>query len=170
MEHAADALKIAFAVLIFVIAITLTFTMISRLKATADTVFYYADNTNFRAHAEFKATNREVSTIDVISTLYRYYNEAIAITIKLSNSEDDIYVFDKGNETILIDDLIELNTVEQIEENLAKFITDYLPADTKFTEEFVEVPVGGKYITGSDGSEVIVSSGGKKIYITYTKK
>lgn len=173
MENAADALKIAFAILVFVIAITLTFTMISKVKATADTVFYYADNTNFRAHSEYSGENRVVSTTDVISTLYRYYNESIAIKIIINDGEEP-YIFDKGNESIMEDiNLSKINTEEQAEENLASFITNILnelPDDAKFAEEFVEVPTSGKYITGSDGSQITVTSGGKKIYITYKEQ
>lgn len=140
MENMTDALKIAFAMLIFVVAITLTFTMISKVKATADTVFYYADNTNFRAHSEYSGENRVVSTTDVISTLYRYYNESIAIKIILKDGS--VYNFDNGNETIMEDiKLSEINKEEQAEENLASFITNKLPANAEFTEEFVEVPI-----------------------------
>lgn len=140
MENMTDALKIAFAMLIFVVAITLTFTMISKVKATADTVFYYADNTNFRAHSEYSGENRLVSTTDIISTLYRYYNESIAIKVVLKDGS--IYNFDKGNETIMEEmNLSVIDEEVEAEENLALFITNKLPANAQFTEEFVEVPV-----------------------------
>ena len=166
MDNMTDALKIAFAMLVFVIAITLFFTMISKVKSTTDTVFYYADNTNFRPHAEFKDTNRQVSRTEVISTLYRYYNESIAVTVKLK--DDKVYNFDKGNETIMEGlNLSKLNKIEEIEQNLAIFITTILPENVKFEETFVEVPTSGIYMKGDDGSEITISSGGKKIYITY---
>lgn len=52
MENAADALKIGFALLVFVVALSIVFTMISKVKATADAVLYYADDTNFRDHID----------------------------------------------------------------------------------------------------------------------
>lgn len=56
------------------------------------------------------------------------------------------------------------------EANLERFIQTVLPKDTKFKEEFVEIPISGIYEYGSDGSELVLSSGGKKVYITYTEK
>lgn len=164
MENAADALKIAFAIFVFVVAITIVFTMVSKAKSTADTVLYYSDNTNFRDHVKSKGTNIGIS--EVIATLYRYYNESVAVTIKLKDGK--IYNFDLGYEFICISES-NLRTIEDIEKNLGKFIVDYLPSDAEFTEEFVEVPISGIYMTGSDGSEITLSSGGKKVYVTYTQ-
>ena len=47
MDNAVDALKIAFAVLVFVMAITVSITAFDQAKATSDEVFYMADKTNF---------------------------------------------------------------------------------------------------------------------------
>ena len=41
MENAADALKIAFGLLVFAIALTVIFTMVAKVKSTADVVLYY---------------------------------------------------------------------------------------------------------------------------------
>lgn len=181
MENAADALKIAFAIFVFVVAITIVFTMVSKAKSTADTVLYYTDETNFYDHADSKDENREVYTSDVISTLYRYYNESVSVTVKLKDTsevKDGIYIFDLGYETVLIknnkgETLKSISTKENIEENLKLFIKESkfasLSESTKFTEEFVEVPTRGIYMTGSDGSEITLSSGGKKVYVTYTQ-
>ena len=47
MENAADALKLGFALLVFVIAITLTFSVIGQARAVSDIVFTATDKTNF---------------------------------------------------------------------------------------------------------------------------
>lgn len=47
MENAADALKMAFAVFVFIIALSIVFSLIGNVKETADTVLYYADKTNY---------------------------------------------------------------------------------------------------------------------------
>lgn len=177
MEHAADALKMAFGILVFVTAITILFMTVSKAKSTADVVLYYSDKTNFYDHYDEPNTNAEgnriVTITEIISTLYRYYKESVAVTIKLING--DSYYFDLGNETILIKKdgnlLKKLGTEENIEENLGEFISDKLldVSSSKFTEEFTEVPTSGIYSTGSDGSEIVLSSGGKKVYITYTE-
>lgn len=47
MENAADALKMAFAIFVFVIALSIVFSLIGHVKETADAVLFYTDKTNF---------------------------------------------------------------------------------------------------------------------------
>ena len=178
MENAADALKIAFAMFVFALAITLTFTLVSQAKSTADTVLYYSDETNFYEHSKSDSSNREVSVAEIIPTLYRYYDkESIGVTVNLKSGKT--YVFDlKNNETIIQEvgsttEIKSLNSKAEREENLKRFIQNILipsAEDSKFIEEFVEIPISGIYEYGSDGSELVISSRGKKVYITYTEK
>ena len=159
MENATDALKIAFAIFVFVIAITLTFSLISQAKSTSDYVLSYSDRTNFYEHSDSKDKNRIVSVTEVISNLYRYYKESLCVTVVLGEEE---HKFDLSNT---------YSTTAQIEKKLSEFITDTLLknySDVTFKEEFVEVPVSGIYQTGEDGTQITLSSGGKKLYITYT--
>ena len=159
MENAADALKIAFAIFVFVLAITVTFGVISQAKSTADTVLYYSDDTNFYEHLRAKDRNRIVSVSEVISTLYRYYKESLCVTVDLNGNST---TFDLNNSSATITS-IESNIAEYVEDNLLE-----LGDDAKFTEEFVEVPISGIYDQGADGSEITISSGGNKVYVTYT--
>lgn len=178
MENAADALKIAFAVFVFVIAITLTFLTISQAKSTADVVLYHSDETNFYEYSYSKGNsekNRKVSVSEVIPTLYRYYKESIGITINLKNGES--YTFDLNNSEYIVQEpgniKSKLTSEADREENLGKFIDKILlklPVRTEFREEFVEIPISGIYEYGSDGTELVISSGGKKVYITYTEQ
>ena len=159
MENATDALMMAFAVFIFVIAITLIFSLVSQAKSTADYVLFYNDKTNFYEHSDSKEKNREVSVTEVISSLYRYYKESLCVIVDLGEEKPK---FDLSNT---------YSTVAQVEKKLAEFISgtllkDY--SDATFKEEFVEVPVSGIYQTGEDGAQITLSSGGKKLYITYT--
>lgn len=171
MENAADALKIAFAIFVFVTAITLIFLLISQAKETADVVLYYSDRTNFYEHLDSSDINRKVYVAEVIPELYRYYNETIGIIVKLSDGE--VYTFDLNNkETILLEEKTKLGSKKEREENLAKFINDILlelPDNTEFEEEFVEVPISGIYERGEDDTELALSDGGKKVYITYSQ-
>lgn len=176
MEHASDALKMAFAVLVFVIAITTIFVMISKVKYTADVVLFHSDQTNFYDHTSSQDTNRTVEVADIVATLYRYYKESVAVTVVI---DGDIYFFDLGNENyITVQEngrpLIKLGTEENIEKNLGQFVYNLLIKDNsnakaKFSEDFTEIPTSGIYSTGADGSEITLSAGGKKVYITYTK-
>jgi len=178
MENAADALKIAFAVFVFVFALTITFSIISQAKSTADVVFYYGDETNFYEYSYSKGDsgkNRKVSVSQIIPTLYRYCDESIGVEIKLADSST-AYFFDLNNIEYLVKEGENINTSQRQfdrKENLEKFITEILLSstykDTMFIEEFVEVPISGIYKYGSDGTELAVSSGGKKVYITYTE-
>ena len=151
MENAADALKIAFAVFTFVLAITITFSLVSQAKSTADYILYYADDTNFYDHLNSNENNRTVSLSEVISSLHRYPKE---VSINLGN--ENIITFDSDN--------------KELAKSVKEHLLEDLPKDAKFTEEFVEVPISGIYDIGTDGSEIIRSSGAKKVYITYTKQ
>lgn len=168
MENAVDALKIAFALFVFALAIMLTFGLVSQAKSTADTVFYYNDETNFYEKSK-PSSNRIVSISEIIPNLYRYYEESIGIIINLESGED--YMFDLNNRE---DNFIGRQLISEADrqENLDEFVKTKLPngTDVKFKEEFVEVPISGMYEYGSDGTELVISSGGKKVYITYTQQ
>lgn len=170
MENAADALKIAFAIFVFVTAITIIFVMIGKVKSTSDVVLYYSDKTNFYDRYPGDPTlNREVGISDIVATLYRYYTESVAVTIKI---DEKTYYFDVGNETLMNGETKQdLATIKGKEENLGIFITTILNMcnGDNFVEEFSEAPTSGIYSTGSDGSEITLSAGGKKVYVTYTK-
>lgn len=173
MENAADALKIAFAMFVFVIAITITFTLISQAKSTADVVLYHSDETNYYEYSSSSETNRQVGIEEVIPTLYRYYKESVGITVNLKNGSSYTFDLNSNNETIMLEDKTKLTSNTEREGNLEKFVNDVLlrlSENTRFTEEFVEIPISGIYEYGSDGTELVLSSGGKKVYITYTQK
>lgn len=174
MENAADALKIAFAMFVFVIAITVTFSLVSQAKSTADVVLYHSDETNFYEYRGSSNYNRTVSIAEVIPTLYRYYTESVGVTVNLLNGGTyKTYTFDLNNKEDIFIEKSKLTSEADREDNLKKFINDILfvlPKDTKFTEEFVEIPISGIYEYGLDGTELVLSSGGKKVYITYTQQ
>lgn len=179
MENASDALLIAFAVFVFVIAITVAFSVISQAKSTSDYVLYYADETTYYDHVDSKDYNRTVSVSEVISTLYRYYKESLCVTIVL---EGDSYRFDidlsdtdldKLKDDDIISTKIKPSTETAAESLINAFVKNKLLKDysnAEFTEEFVEIPISGIYNEGEDGTEIVLSSGGNKVYVTYTLK
>lgn len=180
MDNAADALKMAFGIFIFITALSILFITTSTVRKTSDVMFFYTDKTNFYEHTNSKDTNREVGYADVVSTLYRYYNETLAVKVLLKNGASyKEYNFDIDYEDIEGDPSdwngtkpTKLNTIEEREKNLGLFITKKLHGHegSTFEEEFVEVPTSGIYITAVDGSEITLSQGGKKVYITYKEK
>ena len=89
MENAVDALKIAFAILVFIIAIALTFSVITKIRQTSDVLYeardsnkYYIDELDNITYMTAKEeTNRSVGAETIIQTIYRYYKENFGVTI-----------------------------------------------------------------------------------------
>lgn len=90
MDNAIDALKIAFAVLVFVIGLSISMKAFSQAKAVSDEVFYMADKTNFYEYtSENKIPEgRIVSGETIIPTLYRYYKENFNVIILDLNGKE----------------------------------------------------------------------------------
>ena len=85
MENAVDAIKLGFALLVFAIAITLTFSVVGQARATADAVFEATDKTEFYEYVTDDAYNtqedRIVSFETILPTIHRYAKEQYAVTI-----------------------------------------------------------------------------------------
>lgn len=47
MENTTDALKMAFAIFVFIIALSIVFSLIGKVKETADSILFYSDKTNY---------------------------------------------------------------------------------------------------------------------------
>lgn len=89
MENAVDALKMAFAVIVFCGALTATMYMFGRAKSTAESIIYTTDDRNYYSHideSEYTTrdsegkiisyiTSREVGIKDIVPTLYRYSDD-----------------------------------------------------------------------------------------------
>lgn len=99
MDNAIDALKIAFAVLVFVIALTISMNAFSQAKTVSDEVFYMADKTNFYEYTsdERIPEGRIVSGETIIPTLYRYYKENFNVII-LDADGDELCTFNLEQE------------------------------------------------------------------------
>ena len=162
MENAVDALKIAFGVLVFVIALTIAFALLSQAKATSDIMLFASDKTNYYTYSNEadNSAGRIVGADVVISSLYRYYKESVVVRIVEGtnitefNTETDGGLSQRERKK-RVNDWIETNS-------------DIL--DGTFLETFDEVKKSGEYIVAEDGSELTVQSGQTSIYITYTKQ
>lgn len=117
MENAVDALKTAVAVLIFIIAITASFTMFAKAKVTADSIItsrdkqeylesadlaniLYTDSTSIQSATMTQDGDRIVQVEDVISSIYRYNLEKYGVTIVSTNGEV-LARFDSNTENIM---------------------------------------------------------------------
>ena len=92
MENAVDALKIAFAVIVFVIALSIGMYMFTQAKVTSDIVLQMSDITEFMEYTEVE--NYEESDVDrivgletIIPTLYKYYKENYTVIFRKANGE-----------------------------------------------------------------------------------
>ena len=81
MENALDALWIAFAVLIFVMALTISIFMFSQVNNVSRIVISSTDTTNYYQYslADQNSRFREVGLETIIPTLYKYYKEQFTI-------------------------------------------------------------------------------------------
>lgn len=85
MENAVDALKIAFGIFVFVLALTLTISVIGQARATSEVIFHVNDKTEFYQYATAEnianSKDRIVGIETVIPTIHRYAKEQFAVTI-----------------------------------------------------------------------------------------
>lgn len=160
MENAADALLIAFAVLIFIVALSVTLTSLAQAKTTADVVLFYSDRENFQKPLpndsdNFEDGGRIVEVDTVIATISRCAKEKFSVKIIDGTNEDDIYKFE-----------YDVQTEEEIKLEVERFIKEY--TGTSYRETYVEVTTSGTTYSGEDGTQ-LEENVGKKIYITYKK-
>lgn len=88
MENAVEAIKMAFAAIIFGMALTISVISFNNVKATSDAVLYTKDETNYYDYqgATGKAAeNRVVGLETIIPTLYKYYKENYTIVFRQGN-------------------------------------------------------------------------------------
>ena len=114
MENAVKALEYAFAILIFVIALSSAMRLISEVKTTSDIVFSQIDTKKFYEDAtmpedeltsdgNIKYNGRLVNVETIVPTLYRDYKENYVIEF-----------YDKNGVNIIRFDLSEENRTRQI--------------------------------------------------------
>ncbi len=86
MENATEAIYMAFAVLVFTIALTVCINMFNKARATADAILYNRDDSNFIEYiTDSTVKTRVVGLETVIPTLYRYYKENYTVIFKETN-------------------------------------------------------------------------------------
>ena len=102
MEDSVDALKMAFSVFAFILALAIVFAMFSQAREVSDIVIDRTDRNYFTEYAladEEKVSGREVGIETIIPTLYRYYKEKFSVDIKTSG--DILERFDEETERLV---------------------------------------------------------------------
>lgn len=124
MENASDAIIMAGAVLIFVIALSVAMTVFSQARETVDTVVYASDRTNYYEYLEVDISNnvknRIVGLETIIPTLYKYYKENYTVVFLNENG--------KG---------LELYKTQTNKENWTKYKKTVNGIEKEFTKNFV---------------------------------
>lgn len=85
MENATHAFFIAFAVMVFAIALTVSMVSFGKVRQTADLILYTEDETNYYEYIGAigkAAENRIVGLETIIPTLYKYYKENYTVVFK----------------------------------------------------------------------------------------
>lgn len=85
MENATHALSMAFAVMVFVVALTVSMVSFNNVKQVSEIILYAKDETNYYEYqgATGKgAENRIVGLETIIPTLYKYYKENYTVVFK----------------------------------------------------------------------------------------
>lgn len=104
MENITDALKMAGAALLFVMAFTISMMLISKTRQTSDNILDNLRLKDFFPQVEAleERTTREVGIETIIPTLYRYCQSDGSLRIRILNSSDEeLQVFDTGIEAII---------------------------------------------------------------------
>lgn len=109
-ENISEALVMAASVLIFVIALSVIFSLISQAKSTSDAILYSYDDTKYYydedlenitfTTARDENINRTVTMETIMPTVYRYIKEHYGVTIFNKNGEI-IARFDEATESIV---------------------------------------------------------------------
>ena len=105
MEDAADALKIGFAILVFMIAFTSLFRLGTLARSVSEELITEGDRTTYYTYYESDMSsvdengNRIVTLEDMIPTIYRYATESYGVTI-VSRSGEIITRFDVYTENL----------------------------------------------------------------------
>jgi len=161
MENAVDALHIGFAMLVFVIAVSLAFTVFSQAREVADVVLYLNDRTNFEEHVQqvsdsrVKHGERVVGMETIIPAIRRFVHENDGYWIEVIAGSDK-YIFDIDqlkNQGIIIDSQLQKYTSENINTILSKYAGRY------FIEKYSEYEYSGGFYDINDPTSSTLSKG-----------
>lgn len=171
MENAADALKMAAFVLLFVGALSIAMITLSKARAVSQTILYreddrnsyaYVDESDYIESATKYKTDRIVTLDTILPTLYRYYKENYRVEFyKADGTPLGLYTprgtLQKTN-ALDIDDEMQNNEYWQgspqaTKEHLDKIVKEVLYmsySNSKFKEE-----LGIEEVSNASGSELL---------------
>lgn len=134
MENAADALKMAAAVLAFVLALGISMSSFSEVREVSKIILNYKDKEyNYSYIPSDGNTTRKVSVETIVQSIYRAYNENYKI-----------YFYENGNETDPLT-IFQKNTVQKEEINYIDLRKQALPSVEKRNQFIGYILYGSSY-------------------------
>ena len=100
MENAAEALHMAFGVLIFVLALSISIPLFSQVRATSEYIIEANDRENEYIYITGNDTTRTVGVETIVPAMYRAYKEKYAIVFKDLLKDDVLYQKKVGNKWV----------------------------------------------------------------------
>lgn len=166
MENAVDALKMAFAVIVFVIALGIAFAVFSQAREVADIMLKLNDKTNYEQYVESHVDKSRIVGIEtIIPTVRRYVYDNENYSVEIVDGSD-VYTFD-----LLVDQ--EMNkTPKQIRNDLEKSLEKLLKKykNARFKETYSEELYRGDIEYSDNGETIEKINTDTKVKITYTKQ
>lgn len=167
MENAVDALKIAFAVFVFAIAVALSFSVVGQVRATSDVILALEDKTNDYDYVENNESNannkdRIVGFETILPAIYRYAEEQYAVTIVDTNGNAiaryDLWTegFMNNWDEVLKNSRSTNNTIKTNAENTIESVKDRLA--------IVEAYIKGKSVNQLTEEDRFIYSNLKNLY------
>ena len=147
MENAAEALKIAFAIMLFVMALTLSMSSFSQATRAVQAIITLRDRESQYTYVNPTANlTRTVGIETVVSTMYRSYKENIEIYFFESNGTTPIYLYKAtdSNGNVKKDELNQEIKVASIDFAKESF------ANQEAAKEFLDVLIGGSNVENWD--------------------
>lgn len=126
MENAADALKIAFGVFIFIIAVSLSISTFSNARTAIDNIITYRDKKNSYIEVQKANTkNRIVGVETIVPTIYNISKENYKI-IFLNKNEKPLVLYTKTDHNVRT----EINYIDLGEKNCMNIIEILLKGES----------------------------------------
>lgn len=132
MENATDALKMAAAVLIFVLALSISINAFGEARRASQVILDYRDREYDYTYITSGTTQRQVGLETIIPSIYKAYKENYKIIFDMQNINDNNGLYSKKNEN---GDYDEINYIDLEKEVLGS---------DQQKEEFIKAIIYGK--------------------------
>lgn len=147
MENSVDALKLAVSIFVFIIALTMVFALVTKIKDVADRVFFYSDKTNYYTYTE---GTKDVTNGRIVG------NDTVESAIR-NRESDTVIIVNKAGDITEYSDTTNTNVFFKV-------------SGQTFIEQIFSVKTTGRYILASDGTNVEIKKGESITYIIYTSR